>query len=61
MARYQPIIIIIIINGWFRGLLGLFYRSPTSDAVNNGLLLEALDKTMGNKNAQRVRIMGDFN
>ena len=42
-------------------VLGLCYRSPTSDAVNNGLLLEALDKTMGNKNAQRVMIMGDFN
>ncbi len=42
-------------------VLGLCYRSPTSSAVNNGLLLEALDKTIGNKGAQHVMIMGDFN
>jgi len=42
-------------------LIGLFYRSPTSDIINNARLLTLLDSAANNHRCGNIMIMGDFN
>jgi endonuclease/exonuclease/phosphatase family metal-dependent hydrolase len=44
-------------------LIGLIYRSPSSEAANNEMLLETLERAVNVKGSQsrHLLVMGDFN